>query len=182
LWVNLLTDSFPALALGLEPGEPGIMERPPRPRTAGILSLASVLPIIGIGSLVAVPALAGYAWGRSTGDVELVRQLAFATLISAHLVATFNFRSATRSVFQLEQNRWMLAAIALSGALLIAVIYVPWLQEPFRTGPFTWQQWLGIGGLSLVPLVIVEAAKLVRNAGGVDAHRSPRTDGRHQAS
>jgi Ca2+-transporting ATPase len=164
LWVNLLTDSFPALALGLEPSEPGIMQRPPRSPAAGIIGVRSLVPVIGIGALVATPALIAYTWGRATGDVELARQLTFATLIGAHLTATFGFRSPTRSVFQLANNHWMIGAVALSAALLFAVIYVPWLQRPFRTEPFSVQEWLGIGGLSLIPLVVVETLKLLRLA------------------
>jgi len=164
LWVNLLTDSFPALALGLEPSEPGVMQRPPRPPATGIFDARSLLPIIGIGSLVAAPALVAYAWGRATEGVELARQLTFATLIGAHLAATFNFRSPTRSIFQLSSNRWVIGAIALSAVLLVAVIYLPWLQRPFRTEPFSVHEWLAIGGLSLVPLVVVEALKLLRLA------------------
>ena len=164
LWVNLLTDSFPALALGLDPSEPGVMQRPPRSPAAGILGVRSLLPVIGIGALVATPALIAYTWGRTAGDVELARQLTFATLIGAHLAATFNFRSPTRSVFQLANNRSVIGAVALSTALLVAVIYVPWLQRPFRTEPFSVHEWLAIGGLSLVPLVVVEALKLLRLA------------------
>ncbi|MEX2159865.1 MAG: cation-transporting P-type ATPase [Dehalococcoidia bacterium] len=164
LWVNLLTDSFPALALGLDPSEPGVMQRPPRSPAAGILGVRSLLPVIGIGALVATPALIAYTWGRTAGDVELARQFTFATLIGAHLAATFNFRSPTRPVFQLANNGWVIGAVALSIALLFAVIYVPWLQRPFRTEPFSVQEWLAIGGLSLVPLVVVEALKLLRLA------------------
>jgi len=164
LWVNLLTDSFPALALGLEPSEPGVMQRPPRSPAAGILGARSLIPIIGIGTLVATPALIAYSWGRASGDVELARQLTFATLIGAHLAATFTFRSPTRSILQLANNRWMISGVALSAALLVAVIYVPWLQRPFRTEPFSVREWLAIGGLSLVPLVVADALKLLRLA------------------
>ena len=164
LWVNLLTDSFPALALGLEPPEPGVMQRPPRSPAVGILGVRSLMPIFGIGALVATPALVAYTWGRASGDVDLARQLTFATLIGAHLAATFNFRSPTRSIFQLSSNRWVIGAIALSAALLVAAIYLPWLQRPFHTEPFSAQEWLAIGGLSLVPLAVVETLKLLRLA------------------
>jgi Ca2+-transporting ATPase len=161
LWINILTDSFPALALGVEPSEPGVMERPPRSASAGILGIRSLIPVGGIGLLITAPALVAYAWGSADGDVELARQLTFATLIGAQMAAAVTFRSPTRSLFRLGPNHWLFGAIALSTALLLAVLYVPWLQRPFDTQPFSLQEWIAVAGLSLIPLVAVEALKLL---------------------
>ena len=161
LFVNLLTDGLPALALGREPSEPGLMQRPPRPPAKGILGRESLVPLIGIGGLVAGPTLVAYVWGRAEGGEELARQLAFATLVGTQLSASFEFRSATVSVLQLRRNSWLLGAVAASVVLLVGVFYVPFLQDPFRTEGLSLQQWAGVLGLSLVPFVAVEVAKLV---------------------
>jgi Ca2+-transporting ATPase len=161
LFVNLLTDGLPALALGAEPAEPKIMRRWPRPATMSILSFQSLLPLFGIGALVAAPTLGAYTWGRLEADEELARDLAFATLVGTQLAASFAFRSPTRSVLRLEQNAWLLGAVVVSALSLVAVFYVPFLQDPFRTEGLSLEQWAGVLGLSLIPFVAVEVAKLV---------------------
>jgi Ca2+-transporting ATPase len=160
LFVNLLTDGLPALALGAEPAEPGLMRRPPRSPRMGILSAGSLVPLVGIGALIAGPTLGAYAWGHAQDGQTLARELAFATLIGTQLAASLEFRSPSRSVLQLGRNLWLVGAIALSAALLVAVDYLPFLQAAFRTEGLTFDQWLLAVGLSLTPFVVVEATKL----------------------
>jgi Ca2+-transporting ATPase len=160
LFINLLTDGLPALALGAEPAEPGIMRRAPRPPQMGILNLESLVPLFGIGALIAGPTLAAYAWGHAQEGQPLARELAFATLIGTQLGASLEFRSPTRSVLQLSRNLWLVGAIGLSALLLVAAVYLPFLQPAFRTDGLSFEQWLVVVGLSLTPLLVVEAVKL----------------------
>jgi len=160
LFVNLLTDGLPALALGTEPPETGIMRRRPRPPSTGIVTAQSLVPLLGIGTLVAAPTIGAYAWGHASAGDELARDLAFATLVGTQLAASFAFRSPTRSVLRLKQNAWLLGAVVASALSLAAVFHVPALQPVFDTAALSAERWLGVIGLSLMPLVVVEAIKL----------------------
>ncbi len=175
LFVNLLTDGFPALALGVEPAEPDVMRRPPRPPRAGILSARSLAPIVGIGLFVAAPTLAAYEWGRFSRDEDLARDLAFATLVGTQLAASFEFRSPTQPLFRLRTNPWLLVAVAASAGSLLAVFTVPPLQPAFRTEALPWDRWLGVAGLSLTPLFAAEAVKLTPLARWLAGDREGRT-------
>lgn len=182
LFVNLLTDGLPALALGVEPAQPDVMRRPPRPPRAGILSVRSLAPMLGIGFFIAVPTVVAYEWGRSAEGPDLGRDLAFATLVGSQLVAAFEFRSPVRPLFRLGMNVWLWLAVASSGCLLLLVFYAPPLQPAFETRALAWEQWLGVFGLSVAPLVATELVKLtpvaswlagLRDAGAssADSHR-----------
>jgi Ca2+-transporting ATPase len=160
LFVNLLTDGLPALALGTEAAERDVMTRPPRPPQASILGPFSLIPLLGIGALVAAPTLGAYAWGHALEGQDLARELAFATLVGTQLAASFQFRSVTAPVLRMRPNAWLLGAAAACSAMLVAVFYLPFLQPAFRTDGLSPLQWLGVLGLSLTPLVAVEAAKL----------------------
>lgn len=160
LFINLVTDGLPALALGREPAEPGIMSRPPRSARASILTLGSLVPLVGIGGLVAAPTIAAYVWGHRTGGEDLGRQLTFATLVGTQITASFAFRSPTESVLRLRPNAWLLGAAIASIALLAAAMSVPFLQTVFRTEGLSLTRWLGVAVLSTVPLLVVEAVKL----------------------
>ncbi|MEP7215420.1 MAG: cation-transporting P-type ATPase [Anaerolineaceae bacterium] len=160
LFINLVTDGLPALALGREPAEPGIMSRPPRPAQASILTRESVVPLVGIGGLVAASTIAAYVWGQRAGGEEVGQQLAFATLVGTQIAASFAFRSPTESVLRLRPNFWLIGAAFASIALLVAATLVPFLQTVFRTEGLSAARWLGVAALSMVPLVVVEALKL----------------------
>jgi Ca2+-transporting ATPase len=162
LFVNLLTDGLPALALGVEPAEPDVMRRPPRPPKAGILSVRSLTPIFGIGLFIAAPTIFAYEWGRAVEGEDLGRDLAFATLVGTQLAASFEFRNPTQPLYRLRTNLWLLLAVATSASLLFVVFYTPPLQPAFRTQALPWEQWLGVAGLSLAPLAIAELVKLTR--------------------
>lgn len=160
LFINLVTDGLPALALGREPSEANIMSRPPRSPRAGILTSRSVVPLVGIGGLVAGPTIAAYLWGNSVGGEDMGRQFTFATLVGTQITASFTFRSPTESILRLRPNGWLLCAAFASIALLVAVMSVPFLQTMFRTESLSLDHWLGVAALSMVPLVAVEAFKL----------------------
>lgn len=179
LFINLVTDGLPALALGREPAEPGIMSRPPRPARTSILTLGSVVPLVGIGGLVAAPTIAAYLWGRSAGGEEIGRQLTFATLVGTQITASFAFRSPTESILRLRPNVWLLCAAFASIVLLVAAMSVPFLQTIFRTEELSFSRWLGVAALSMVPLCVVEAFKLSGVAARVARAGVPTSPGVH---
>jgi Ca2+-transporting ATPase len=159
LFVNLLTDSLPALALGVDPSEPEFMRARPG-RSTTIFGWDSVAALFGIGALIALATLSAYAWGQATGDDARASRLTFATLVGSQLAASFAFRSELRPVVQLPRNRWLLLAVAGSALALVAVFHLPVLQDAFETAALSPADWGAVAGLSLVPFVVVELAKL----------------------
>ena len=164
LFVNLLTDGLPALALGMEPAAPGLMQRRPRPprRVGGLVSARSLVPIAGIGGLIAVATLAAYGVGRAWEDAELAGHLAFATLVGSQLAASLVFRSESEVILRLRRNAWLAGAIAVSLVTLLGAFYVPVLSAAFDAEPLSAGQWAVVAALSLIPLLGGEAAKLTR--------------------
>jgi Ca2+-transporting ATPase len=190
LWVNLVTDGLPALALGLEPKEARLMERPPRDPESGLLDRESIRGILWHGICLTAVALLAFLHGlywyglvprgyetfsEARGvffderfwagmDLRGPRTLAFATLALAQLMHAFNCRSETRSLFSLGlgSNPEMLGAVGLSLLSLLAVIYVPFLQAAFDTVPVTGRELAVTGALSLVPLAFGEVRKGMR--------------------
>ncbi len=163
LWINLVTDSLPALALGMEAPENDIMQRPPRKRSESLFSGGMRIQAIWHGVLFAVITLAAYFIGAKTFDNEpLGCTMAFATLALGQIIHAFNMRS-THSLFKvgIHTNRTMLSASAVSLALLLAVLLIPGVQSVFSLVPMGAIAWLIVAGLSLVPLVVVEVYKLV---------------------
>ena len=160
LFVNLLTDGLPALALGAEPLDPTLMQRPPRAPKSGIISGRSLTPIVGIGGVVSACALVAYALGRRWGGVELAGDMALATLVGAHLAAAFVFRNEARTFFSLPANHWLTAAVASSALLLLAVYQIPVLHDRFDVRPLSAEHTLVVLALSIVPIALGEAAKL----------------------
>jgi Ca2+-transporting ATPase len=120
----------------------------------------SAAALFGIGGLIALVTVAAYAIGQSSAGDDVASRMTLATLVGAQLSASLAFRSQTRSVFQLPRNLWLLAAIAASALTLIVIFYVPLLKDAFSTGPISLAEWLIVLALSLVPLIVVEAAKL----------------------
>jgi Ca2+-transporting ATPase len=164
LWLNLITDGAPALALGMEEGDPDTMDQPPRPPDEPIINR---LMQIGIGvQTVAITTvtLTAYFIGRSTfpGDQQVAATMAFATLSFSELLRAFTARSERYLLHRLGffSNRFMLYAVGSSLILLLIVIYVPFLEPIFDTAPLTLQQWEIILPLLLVPSVAQELTKV----------------------
>jgi Ca2+-transporting ATPase len=163
LWLNLLTDGAPALALGLEKGDPDIMDRPPRPVNEPIIN-----KLMGIGISVQTIAITGvvlaaYYIGRmwSPGNRLLAQTMAFVTLSASELLRAYTARSEHVSLFRLGifSNKYMQYAVALSIVLLLAVVYVPFLQPIFNTMSLGSREWLVILPLLLVPAIAAEITK-----------------------
>ncbi|MGI6247854.1 MAG: cation-translocating P-type ATPase [Acutalibacteraceae bacterium] len=187
LFLNLVTDSFPALALGHEKGEKDIMLHPPRRSDEKIINREMIASIITQAVAIFIAVFAAFQIGRflypdvliANNNIEAssysffafeeyvpsygAGTFAFVTLIFAELLRAFSSRSEHYSVFQLGffGNSTMNKAVLASGALMLLVVYVPFLQEIFNTIPLKGKDWLIIVGLSLIPFIIGEIFKLI---------------------
>ena len=162
LWVNLVTDSLPAIALGLEPTPDSVMEQPPRPRQAGIFS-GGLGSRIGVeGAMIGALTLLAFCLGRRSGGELVGRTMAFAVLSLSQLVHAFNMRSED-SVFRLRpgSNPFLWLALGVGLCLQTAVVQGPKLRQVFGTVALTAGQWGFVALLSLLPLGLVELEKFL---------------------
>lgn len=162
LWVNLVTDSLPALALGVDPAEKNIMDRKPRNPEKNIFDKGMITRIIYQGIMVGTLTLAAFVFG-SQRSLEAGRTMAFTVLALSQLAHAFNVRSNRQSVFRvgLLSNRYLLGAVTLSALLVFAVLEVPLLASVFKVTALSAAEWKMVGILSLAPVVVVEAVKLL---------------------
>jgi Ca2+-transporting ATPase len=162
LWVNLVTDSLPALALGVDPAEKNIMDRKPRNPEKNIFDKGMITRIIYQGIMVGTLTLAAFVFG-SQRSLEAGRTMAFTVLALSQLAHAFNVRSNRQSVFKmgLLSNRYLLGAVTLSALLVFAVLEVPLLASVFKVTALSAAEWKMVGILSLAPVVVVEAVKLL---------------------
>jgi Ca2+-transporting ATPase len=160
LWVNLITDSLPALALGVDPAERGIMHRPPA-ATASLFSRGMVWRIAYQGVMIGGLTLAAYLIGQKDG-LPQAQTMAFAVLGTSQLVHAFNVRSARRSVFvRGPRNKWLYGASALSALLMAAVLFIPGISGLFSIAPLSLSNTLVTVACIIAPLFIVEIFKLL---------------------
>jgi Ca2+-transporting ATPase len=172
LWINLVTDGAPALALGADPPSPDLMSRAPRPRAEGVINrrMAYGISVIGIamaaGTLLVLDAAMPRGWIAGTGSLDYGRTMAFTTLVLFQLFNAFNCRSDQDSVFAgVFNNRWLWGAVGLSLGLHGLVIYVPFLQAAFSTVALTGGDWLVAASVASSLLWVSEAMKWARRAG-----------------
>lgn len=161
LWINLVTDALPALGLGLEPEEPGIMERPPRGRGEGLISMKRVLAYIGVGALTASLTLYMYLTALPLGVVR-ARTMAFTLFSVGEIIRALAFRSERLPFFKigLFSNKFLLLSLAASIALSLAAMYTP-LYNLFGLTPPTLSE-LSLALLySVIPMIVIEAGKLL---------------------
>jgi len=164
LWLNLLTDGAPALALGLEKGDPDIMEQPPRPAREPIINrfmLAGI--VVQTIAITAVVLTSYYIGARVWGSSSLAQTMAFMTLSASELVRAYTSRSERASLFRLGvfSNKYMQYAVLLSVILLLGVVYVPFFQPIFDTVPLGVREWTVVLPLLLVPAVAAEITKAI---------------------
>ena len=173
LFVNLVTDGLPALALGVEPPEPDVMRRPPRRPDEGVFARRLGIKILGRGILIGVGTLAAFVVGAMTATMtpgltplqdpqvlERARTMALATLVCAQLIHVFDCRSERRTIFEtgLFDNPWLVGAVASSLTALLLAIYWPPLSTVFDTSALTWRDW----GVVLVFASVGETAVALR--------------------
>lgn len=163
LWLNLITDGAPALALGVERGDPDIMDRPPRPPSEPIINRRMKIGIIVQTVAITAVTLVAYLIGLNQypGNQELAESMAFVALSFSELLRAFTARSEVYPILKigLFTNRSMNWAVISSMVLLLAVIYIPFLQPVFDTAPLTWAQWRYLLPLLFVPAFAAELTK-----------------------
>jgi P-type Ca2+ transporter type 2C len=168
LWINLVTDGPPALALGLDPADPGVMRQPPRPPGSGVITRSMWLGIAFVGLVMAAGTLlvldvslpGGMIAG--SGDLPYARTMAFTTLMLFQLFNVPNARSDERSAFSgLFRNPWLWGAILLSLLLQFLVVYAPFLQPAFGTVGLGLEDWLLCAAVASSVLWLREASKLL---------------------
>lgn len=169
LWINLITDSFPAMALGVEKGEPNIMKRAPRNSSDGIFANGMGIDVVWQGVMVSIVTLLAYYAGThlAHGSEEFVHQngmtMAFLTLSLAEIFHSFNMRSRRDSIFTLKtHNKFLYGAMALSLVLTTAVIYVPFLANAFDFAAISALEYAISILLAFAVIPIVELVKLVQ--------------------
>ena len=172
LWINLITDCFPALALGMERSEPDIMGRPPRDPKAGIFSGGVGFDCVYQGLMVTVLTLAAYVIGHMMegGKFEFIDSadgmtMAFLTMSMAEIFHSFNMRTVRKSLFTLKNQNWyLIGAMVLSLILTSAVIYIPGLNTAFGFTSISFTEYAVAMGLAFLVIPIVEIVKLIQRA------------------
>lgn len=153
LWLNLVTDGLPAMALGLDPGDPSIMERKPRSPRESIFAQGLSRKILSMGVTISLITLfafiIGFYWGGE--DLALARTMAFTTLVFVQLSFVFQCRSESYSPFELGflTNPFLIGAVLCSAGMQLAVIYLPFLQRIFKTVPLEIGHWILIFSLAI---------------------------------
>ena len=163
LLMNLLTDGAPALALGIEKGDPDTMDRPPRPVKEPIINREMLIGIIILSAAKAACTLAAFLIGLRTfpGNLAGAQTMAFATLSIAEVLRAYTARSEHYSLWAIGpfSNKYMQYAVLTSLAILFAVIYIPFLDPIFDTAFLGWAQWAEMLPLILIPSVLAEIIK-----------------------
>jgi Ca2+-transporting ATPase len=162
LWINLITDGLPAMALGVDQPERELMKRKPRGAHEHIFSNGLGWKIVSRGFLIGLCTVAAFVASGALGQSLLHSQtIAFATLVLAQLIHVFDCRS-TRSIFHrpVFENRALVGAVALSLALLLAVLYVPRAQPIFHTEALGILDWLIVTGFAMLPTFLLGVTQL----------------------
>jgi Ca2+-transporting ATPase len=176
LWINLITDGPPALALGIDPKDPDVMNRPPRARGTGVLTsedwwrLGAIGLVMMVGTIAVLDAyypgglitLFATGTGPNAADEAYARTMAFTTLMMFQLFNVYNCRSPWRSALSgFFENKWLIGAVALSLFTHLLVIYVPALQRAFHAVPLGLSDWVVTTVVAAVLLVGMELVKVV---------------------
>ncbi|HJW86820.1 MAG TPA: cation-translocating P-type ATPase, partial [Candidatus Brocadiaceae bacterium] len=186
LWINIATDGFPALALGVDPVDPDVMKRPARRSSEQIVDRRLGTLMVFQGLLIAASTLFAYLcvlyytsratqgflhWfshevisGELSGDVARARTVAFCVMVVSQLFHSFNCRSVRLSLFKVGvfTNKKLLLATGISLAMQITIVYIPYLEDVFKVTPLAARDWLTVFGFSALIFVVVEAVKGVK--------------------
>ena len=167
LWLNLVTDGAPALALSTEKGDPDIMDQPPRSPKEAIINrdmlVGVIFQTIAISAVTLIAFWVGlHRDGASIVDnLEFAETMAFVTLSTSELIRAFTARSERYPLLKMGvfSNKWMNLAVLASLAMVLLVVYVPFLNPIFKTQPLGWEQWQLILPLLLIPSIVAELVK-----------------------
>ena len=161
LWINLVTDSLPAIALGLEKPEADIMNKKPRDNKKGIFADGLWQKIIAEGIMLGALTLVAFSLGNYLYGTEVARTMAFVSLGLLELIHSFNIKS-DESIFKvgLFENKYLMGAFILGAILQVVVVVIPSVAEIFKLVPLTQTQWLYTFGISILPLIIIELQKM----------------------
>jgi Ca2+-transporting ATPase len=162
LWVNLITDGLPALALSVDPASTGVMDRPPRPKSEGIFTRLTLMDMALIGITTGVGTLALFYVYLPQG-LDMARSMAFTGLVAFQMWNCLNCRSETRSLFSIGpfSNLYLLGAIAVALLLQGVILYLPYMQGIFNTVALGANDWLVILLVSSSVFILIEARKLL---------------------
>ena len=163
LFINLLTDSLPAIALGLEPHTDAVMRQKPRPREEGILTKDFLVSVVVEGAVIAAAVIAAFHLGLNAGGASLGSTMAFATLCLSRLFHGFDCKSARPVLLtrRFWDNRFLLGAFAVGAVLLAAVLLIPPLEPLFQVAALTGSQVGAIVGLSLGSMLVIQLLKAI---------------------
>ena len=183
LWINLITDTFPAIALGMEEAEPDTMRRPPRRPDEGVFAGGMAFDMALQGLIIALLTVLSYfaAIRMATGAWAIAQSaqgmtMAFLTLSMTEVFHAFNMRSRHGSLLsEKAQNRWLWLTLAFSLLMTAAVVFVPFLRDAFSFAKITLREYFASMGIALCIVPIVEAIKLIER--GAASRRSARKDG-----
>lgn len=171
LWVNLITDSLPALALGIDPGDPDVMNENPRSPKEGLFAKGGSILLILNGVLIGLLTLAAFYIGTKIYPNSLMhaQTMAFVVLSVSQLFYSLNMRHREKSIFQLGlfTNKYLIGSILLGIILQNIVITVPFLASVFKVYPLTLKDWIFVLLLSIVPLLVNEIVKIFIRASKV---------------
>jgi Ca2+-transporting ATPase len=162
LWINLVTNGAPALALGVDPPDPQLMREPPRSPTEGLLNARDYLGMLYVGVVMGAAAVYLYASSaQDTDSLDHTRAMAFSLLALSPLFHAFSCRSPTRSVLSAKPllSMPLLIAVVVSAAIHLVAVLVPGLQPVFKTFPMSDREWLILLALSAAIIPLVEVAK-----------------------
>ena len=170
LWINLITDTLPAVALGMEDAEKGVMQRPPRRRKESIFADGLGFDIAFQGLVIAAMTVFSYFAGHrlESGSWAIAESpagmtMAFLTLSMIEIFHSFNMRSRTLSLFSLKkQNLWLWGTLAFSLLITAAVVFIPVLNRAFSFQPITLTEYLVSLALALAVIPVVEIEKAIR--------------------
>lgn len=164
LWINLVTDSLPALALSVDPAEKDIMTRKPRDTQQGFFTKGMTWRIVYQGITIGIISLFAYLLGKHDGGQQLGQTMAFAVLAFAQLFHVRNLHSNRKSSFRTNifKNKALIAGIAISAAMMLLILLYPPFMKAFKLVEMNTIHWVYVLGLSLVPIVVVELFKLFK--------------------
>ena len=171
LWLNLVTDSFPALALGVEQGDPDIMDLPPRNPKEALLTKDMSFGILFQSIAIGASTIFSYLWALKVypDDIVMARTITFVALITIELLRAYSSRSQRFTIFKIGifSNRTLVYGTSFSFLLMLIVVYIPFLQPIFHTQSLGFSEWKIVLIFAFIPLIVGELFKVVGNKNNI---------------